>query len=1023
MGKFFSKNKVIVFIIVAAITVFISVVVGNNIANTMKAKEKQAEKSVVEEQKNEKKEIAKKNTPENKPKEEEDKKTSNEIIENGSIEDQVQERVEIAKKIEKVKTASVSNTNNYSQEYEEYLNLSDEDKAKVEAVPRKENIDYSELENIIEDQKEDIKQEDKKDDEQKESDDKKGEDKSSEEESEQEQDDDIVLPERFNLKDEISIKVEDQGGFGLCWDFAAIKCVETNLALTQGKKYDLSESHVDYMASNLMTLSKREANCGGNFSDMKNYNQAYRGFATEEEVPLNVYDDYEYNTFYNTPLESLYITKYVDFPTVNKNTQEDYENRFKELQTAVKTHIMKYGSVYASIATPYYGENHYTKDKEDLKDNDGSHSISIVGWDDNYSRDNFKSPNGNVPEKDGAYIALNSWGEKWADGGYFYISYEDFKVHKEMSGVVSINKNSDLINVSKLGEKARKYAIETYSNEIVTIDGEEYLWPDVISNNLDLSNRDIDDINEFKAFINKANTINLSNNKLSNIDGIEKLIKKENVNINLSNNNIKDVSCLKDVSVSVLTLDGNNGVRGYENLNISIRLSIENCAVTSFRSSENLKNLKSLNLSGNSIADYSEVVKLSELYYVELRNCGLNSLDTVMVILEKDGLTQIDLSQNKLKNISGLENSKASIVDLSYNTEIESYELLRKSKKIYTIYLKSCDIKNAKDVLIESVTEEDIEKAEGNGYGVSLGINYILSENKGISNLGALKNAATITVENCDLGDISEIKQIKYLKEINLSNNHNLTGDLSGKSLSKITVNDCGLKNDFDAFNVDSVTYLDICKNDITDIENFVEKVTRTLFMDSYDGALYTKNGVYISVKNTPEVKEDIIEIKIPDENNLYMNFMEYTRVNQITNVSDIKINGKSDNIIKPIRINSNTTISYYARDLGNVKIKFVIDKNMKNDGIEVMYNPYLSRLQSTDSIDKNNIRAANLYGNGVFKETNDFELESKDIYTVPARVINKKLGTGSRTYIEVAEKYYSYIKQGNFLAKYTVRK
>ncbi len=46
-----------------------------------------------------------------------------------------------------------------------------------------------------------------------------------------------------------------------------------------------------------------------------------------------------------------------------------------------------------------------------------------MGWDDNYSKDNF---NANIrPSKNGAWLIKNSWGDYNSEGGYFWISYED----------------------------------------------------------------------------------------------------------------------------------------------------------------------------------------------------------------------------------------------------------------------------------------------------------------------------------------------------------------------------------------------------------------------------------------------------------------------------------------------------------------------------------------------------------------------------------------------------------------------
>ena len=110
---------------------------------------------------------------------------------------------------------------------------------------------------------------------------------------------------------------------------------------------------------------------------------------------------------------------------VNKQSVED-------IKKLIRTH----GSVSASIWMPqsaYYnkienvnGPVGYSSTNACLYGHStvANHDILLVGWDDGFSRNNFVD--GLRPENNGAWKARNSWGTGFGNGGYFWVSYEDY---------------------------------------------------------------------------------------------------------------------------------------------------------------------------------------------------------------------------------------------------------------------------------------------------------------------------------------------------------------------------------------------------------------------------------------------------------------------------------------------------------------------------------------------------------------------------------------------------------------------
>ena len=90
---------------------------------------------------------------------------------------------------------------------------------------------------------------------------------------------------------------------------------------------------------------------------------------------------------------------------------------------AVKHAILEYGAGTISYcASPsYYNPSTYAYCNKFTKY--GNHAVTVVGWDDNFSKSNFNQ--NSRPTGNGAWICKNSWGRDWGENGYFYLSYED----------------------------------------------------------------------------------------------------------------------------------------------------------------------------------------------------------------------------------------------------------------------------------------------------------------------------------------------------------------------------------------------------------------------------------------------------------------------------------------------------------------------------------------------------------------------------------------------------------------------
>ena len=309
----------------------------------------------------------------------------------------------------------------YSEAYTQYLGLTAEEKVEAEIIPDKYDIPISALytESMEERYKVSMLAE-------------------------------TELPTSFDLREYIDIKVEDQAKTGTCYAYASLTSVETNIALRHNENVDLSEVH-------MACLADAASGYGGNFIDADDsYYTREIGPVYELEWPMAdilgsgkdanerlIYDYLAVNgiTLKESVKDELkktkvqsYVRETVAFPSLYKGTSSSTEEKIEITRKAIKEHIMEYGSIYASISTEGIAYYNGTYVLSALSNSRVNHAVSIIGWDDNFPKSYFFTK----PKNDGAYLALNSWGDTWGNGGYFWISYEDYWAETGMHGVIEV---------------------------------------------------------------------------------------------------------------------------------------------------------------------------------------------------------------------------------------------------------------------------------------------------------------------------------------------------------------------------------------------------------------------------------------------------------------------------------------------------------------------------------------------------------------------------------------------------------
>lgn len=222
------------------------------------------------------------------------------------------------------------------------------------------------------------------------------------------------LPPQYDLRELGKVPaIRDQGQSGSCWDFSAMKSLESSLL--PAKTEDFSENNLKNHVSTYYPDGFDYAD-GGNDLMAAAYFARWSGPVLER---LDPYDPYSFKSPDNLPV----VSQVLDMPMLpGRATPDDNDN--------IKNGLMQFGALYTTML---YDPAYFNSEEAAYYNPDGkipNHAVTIVGWDDGFSADRFLP----AAPGDGAFICANSWGTAFGDDGFFYVSYYDTLIGKRVSG-------------------------------------------------------------------------------------------------------------------------------------------------------------------------------------------------------------------------------------------------------------------------------------------------------------------------------------------------------------------------------------------------------------------------------------------------------------------------------------------------------------------------------------------------------------------------------------------------------------